>query len=342
MELASLRFGAENIATRFLRVSAGDDVGLMSWQASELSVLLAAAVSGAGGNPVTVDLSDLKDAGQVRATTTLTRRMAHLTSSVLLAKHGIPPRLSMGILDTAVHLRLRHLHLTRIDPRLFIQSYRADPDLIARINERVVHHLTGARALSVSSRAGTRLEIRLDHAYPLLAADGRPEPARPDNLPSGTVNFHPARVDGVFVADRGAIGAVRPDTALLRRHPLTFHIENGVVVEVESRAPELATLIKENYAKLHKHALHVGLIAVPTNYVIRSETGLEVQDALLPGVNVILGYSNEAASRAPFKCPVQLRLFARGLTVSAGAVQLVKEGRLVDGLVRDVDPFRAC
>lgn len=339
MDQRTLRHGADNIARRFLAVAPNERVALLSWNADSLRALVASAVTEAGAQPALVDLSDLADASQPRASTALASRLAGCSASMLLAEHGIPPALSMATLDAVTRARIRHLHLTRVDPRLFAQSYRADPELIAQINERVVARLEGARSLEVTSASGTALTVRLDARYPLLASDGRPEPGRPDNLPSGTVHFHPASVDGVLVADRGAIGAVRPDPSLLRRYPLRFHFAGGRVERVESDSAELLETV-EDYRRRDENAMRVGIVAFPTNYVIRSETGLEVQDALLPGVNVILGYSNAEATKAPFKCPIQLRLFGRRQDVKVGGAGIVEAGRLSDELVGEIDPFR--
>ena len=339
LDARSLRSGAENIVRRFLCVEPGEKVGLLSWNADPLRSVVAAAVAEAGAEPVAIDTDDLLAASQPRATAALSTRLARCTTSVLLAEHGIPPALSMAVLDVAARMQLRHLHLTRIDPRLFGQSYRADPERIAQINQRLIAQLEGARTVEVTSASGTELKVRLDARHPLLACDGRPAPGRPDNLPSGAVHVHPASVDGIFVADRGAIGAVRPDPAMLRRHPLRFHFSAGRAERVESDSAALLEVV-EDYRGRHEHAMRVGSVAFPTNYVIRSESGLEVQDALLPGLNVNLGYSNAEATNAPYRCPIQLRLFGRRMDVRAGSVPLVEGGRLTDALVGEIDPFR--
>lgn len=339
VDARSLRHGADNIVRRFLAVEPHEKVGLLSWNADPLRSLVASAVAEAGAEPVPIDTADLLAASQPRATAALSTRLARCTTSVLLAEHGIPPALSMAVLDVAARMQLRHLHLTRIDPRLFTQSYRADPERIAQINQRVIARLAGARTLEVTSASGTELTLRLDARYPLLAYDGRPGPGRPDNLPSGAVHVHPASVDGVFVADRGAIGAVRPDPALLRRHPLRLHFAAGRAERVDCDSATLLEAV-EDYRSQHEHAMRVGLVAFPTNYVIRSESGLEVQDALLPGLNVNLGYSNAEVTNAPYRCPIQLRLFGRRMDVRAGSVPLVEAGRLTEALVGELDPFR--
>lgn len=339
MNPRTLRQGADNIVQRCLALKPGERVGLLSWNADALRDVVAAAARDAGGDAVIVDIDDLVDASESRATIALMGRLARCGASVLLAEHGVPPGLSMGVLKSAEQLSLRHLHLTRIDPRLFGQSYRADPARIAQINARMAAQLEGARVLEVTSPAGTQLTVRLEARYPIGSMSGRPEPGRPDNLPSGSVIFHPASVDGAFVADRGAIGAVRPDPALVRRYPLTVHFEAGRARKVESRSAELVAIV-EGFFGRHEHAARVGLVALPTNYLVRSETGMEVQDGLLPGVNVGLGYSSPSSTHAPYHCPIQLRLFGRRIDARVGDALLVSAGRLTREVVGDLDPFR--
>lgn len=334
-----LQRGADNVVQHVLRVTEGEEVALFEWEAARFRDVFRDAVRRAGGVPVPIDTSDLAEASEAQATAAITRRAGDATASILCAAHGIPPALSMAVLALASQRRLRHLHLTRIDARLFSQSYRADPERIARLNARVVEAIEAAGSLQATSDAGTDVRIGTSARYPLLSSDGRPGPGEPDNLPSGSVLFHPATVDGVFVADRGALGAIRPDPTELRRHPLRVYLERGRAVRFESGSDAIAELAR-GYATQHPDATRVGIVAFPTNYVIRSETRLEVQDALLPGLNIILGFSHHRATRAPYQCPIQLRLFGRRLDVRAGDAPLVERGRHADSLASEIDLFR--
>lgn len=336
VDRSSIRRGADNVVREVVRVGRGEPVALMSWRAHALSEVMAEAIAAQGGQPMPVVIADLEHTAQARVAHLLDERLLGCTASMLLAVHGIPPPISMAILDTVERLGLRHLHLTRIEPRLFVHGYRADPDRIARINARVASALEGARTLHVTSAAGTDLRVRLDPSFPILESNGRPDPGRPENLPAGSVQFHPAGVEGVLVADRGAVGAVRPDPALVRACPLRVTFEHGAAVHVASDSDELTTAAL-GYLRMHENAPRVGIIALPTNYAIDAETGIEVQDALLPGLNVMLGYSNPTQTMALHRCPVQLRLFARDLDVVAGGTVLVRAGCLADELVDDAE-----
>lgn len=333
---ASERRGAENVIRRCLAVTPGERVALLSWQAAPLARWLEGAIGAADARAESVSCDTAPASGLERW---LEAAIGDASASVLVAKHGLPPALSMAMLAVARRRRLRHLHLTRADARLFAQSYRAEPELVAEINGRVRDALEGSRQLRARSAAGTDLTVTLDRAYPVLTSDGRPAPGKPDNLPAGHVFFHPASVSGTFAPDRSLIGAIRIGRDRAPSARIRFELEGGRVRAVHCDDEELRGEI-ERYLVSHSNAGRVGIVALPTNYLVRAESGLEVQDALLPGLGVGLGYSHEGETRAPFACPVQLRLLGRRMDVEAGARVLVQAGRLADDLVAGIDPFR--
>ena len=328
--------GAENVVRRCLAVQPGERVVLLSWRAAGLVGWLESACVDAGAVPVVIATDAHASASDVGRW--VDRALEGATASVLLAEHGVPPPLSMAVLDAAKRKSLRHLHLTRADQRLFEQSYRAEPQRIAELNERVRAVLTAATELRARGDNGTDLRVGLSRAFPLLSAEGQPRPGHADNLPSGFVFFHPGSVEGTITADRGLLGAIRIGRDRLRA-PVTFHVENGRLRELRCEDAALRAEI-EGYLASHVHAPRVGLVSLPTNYVVRTESGLDVQDALLPGLGLSLGYTDHESTKAPFACPVQLRILSRKLDVTAGPRVLVRAGRLESDLVRDVDPFR--
>lgn len=319
-----------------LAVQPGERVVLLSWRTAPLMRLLEAACIEAGVKPTVIATEAHASAPDVERW--VNQVLEGATASALLAEHGVPPPLSMAVLDAAKKKSLRHLHLTRAELRLFEQSYRAEPERIAELNERVRAVLAASVEVQARGDNGTDLRVGLARSLPLLSANGRPAAGRPDNLPSGFVFFHPGTVEGTMTADRGLLGAIRIGRDRLRA-PVTFQIEGSRVREVRCEDAALRGEI-EGYLSSHVHAPRVGLVSLSTNYVVRAESGLDVQDALLPGLGLSLGYTDHEHSKAPFACPVQLRILSRKLDVSAGGRALVRAGRLESDLVRDIDPFR--
>lgn len=326
--------GAENVIAQCLAVRAQERVAILGWRTRHLVPLLAVACRKVGAEPLIHDAEDVPSPPSF-----VEQAVEGSSASVLLAAHGVPPVLSMAMLDVARRRALRHLHLTRADVRLFEQSYRAEPSRIADLNARVRDVLARARTVEARGTNGTSIVVQLSATLPLLSADGRPAAGKPDNLPSGFVFFHPAGVNGVVVADRGLIGAIRVGRDRLAKTPVRFEIEGGVLRSFTTTDVGLRREI-EGYLAAHPNAARVGLVSLPTNYVVRAESGVEVQDALLPGLGISLGYSDHEHTRASFSCPVQLRILSRKLDVTAGARRLVSAGRMTDDLVQGIDPFR--
>jgi hypothetical protein len=216
---------------------------------------------------------------------------------------------------------------------------RADPDVIAKMNDRLVERLQAPSRVRVSCATGTSLEIGLAAQYPLLAATGRPEPGRPENLPTGVVYTHPATVSGTFVADRAVVGeGLRTSAMALRRAPVRVTFQLGRVADVACDDAATREAIAR-YLSSHADAGRVGIVVWPTNYLVRSEFGVEVQDALLPGLNFDLGFSLSEFTRAPYDAPVQLRLQARRLDVEVNGDPIVVGGRFAPSLMDGIDPL---
>jgi hypothetical protein len=211
--------------------------------------------------------------------------------------------------------------------------------VLAKINARIIQLLRPPSRLLVTSSAGTELEIGFSASYALVSANGRPSRGLADNLPSGSVYTYPGSVSGRFVVDRGLFNSELVSPVSLRRHPVTFTFADGRVSGVETDDPDLAKQIEKHFAT-HARASMVGHVTIPTNYLVRSEIGVQAQDNLLPGLNVSLGFSASKLTNAPVDAPVQLTLLGRKVSVSANGKPIVTEGRFEQHVVAGLDPFR--
>jgi hypothetical protein len=317
-------------------------VHLLTYRADAMYERMARAVADAGGVAVRIDLEALNtDALTPTALAArLEPRLKTATATVLLAPDRPSPALSMGIAQLAERMKARHLHLLGVDERVLEQSARADPDLLATVNERLIAALELPCVIRVTSEAGTELEVRLAHPHPLVSSNGRPEPGTSENLPAGLVYTHPSRVTGTLVVDRAAFGPGSPiDRAAVRRAPPRVRFAGNRVDGFEAADPAVTTAL-EAYLASHPDAGRVGMIVLPTNYLVRSEVGIDRQDMLLPSMNVSLGFASQATTKAAYEAPVQMVLLGKKQTVEVGGRRLVENGRLEDALVEGIDPFR--
>jgi hypothetical protein len=170
--------------------------------------------------------------------------------------------------------------------------------------------------------------VTIDGRFPLLARAGRPTAEEADNLPTGLVAVHPSTIDGVFVADRGFhTSGIRVDARAVRRAPLHVTLADGRISSVTSSDPSLVDEV-QRYMESHPNAPRVSLVALPTNPLVTAEIGIDVHDALLPGLNVLFGFSQTQRSKAPFDAPVQMRMHAMALDVETERGLIVAAGRL--------------
>ncbi len=334
--------GARNVIGRCLCVRPGETVHILTYRADSLYVLMARAVAEADARVVRVPIEALDTEGATvpDLMTKLAPLVEGATATMLLAPDRPSPPMSVAIAKTAEKIRARHLHLLQVDERLLGQSLRADPDLLAIVNARLSTALAPPCQLRVTSDTGTDLEVRLALSHPILSSSGRPSRGTSENLPAGLVYTHPARVSGTLVVDRAMFGpGTTLDRALVRRSPAKVRFTASRLTSFECADPMVEQAL-EHYLQSHPDASRVGLLVFPTNYLARSDVGIDRQDMLLPGMSVSLGYASSETTKASYDAPVQMVLLGRRQTVEIGARKLVDGGRLEDGLVDGIDPFR--
>lgn len=333
--------GADNLATRCLRVRPGEVVRVFTYQADAVFEIVTRALERAGGRVQRIELEPFaRDATTARAQVATAAGFAGATASLFLAAPSIPTSLSIAVLQAAERARARHLHVPSAEIRVLGQSARADPDLLSVINARLITLLRPPVRVRTTGENGTDVDITLGPQFPLVSMTGRPEPGETDNLPSGYVYTFPQQIYGVFIADRGIkCSQMRLTSAELRRNPVKFTILDGRVTEVSCGDASVCAAVEEHLAS-HPNAAKVGQVAFPTNYLARFEIGFDMQDRLLPGMYLGLGFTAAEVTRAPFEAPVQMLALGRRLTVEVRGQRIVHAGRLENSLVEGIDPFR--
>jgi len=248
----------------------------------------------------------------------------------------VPGTLTAYFVELAKRRGCRQVYISYADPLLLEHSLCADPAVIAEINTRLSGVLGRARELKVESPSGTDIRIELSAAFPLIQGDGRAESGQITWLPAGQVFTHPKLIEGVFVADRLlwiASSAGLTPYQIDRNAPPRFVIERSRVTSVTCEDAATAAAI-DAYLASERLAARVGMIVLPTNYKLVSETGHRNQDRLLPGLNIHLGHAEAARTRAPFETNVMMAMYGRQQTVSVEGTKLIDAGRLSATLAR--------
>ncbi len=329
--------GAEVLARECLRAKSGERIVLLDAGPAEVVSLVVAALRATGAIVRLESMSALKDLDTTKAKEKLRELLQNANASLMIAEGNVAQALSTTVVRIADELRTRHLHLPNTALKVFATSIRTEPALLKNINDRVGAILKASRRVSVKSDAGTALELTLGAEYPVCKDHGCPEPGNWDNLPSGFVYFFPASVNGIFVTDRILQGhECKWSGTTLRRAPLRVAFKNGLVQSFECDSAEIQ-LSFERYLAAHRFAGRVGFASIPTNPLAMVELGNSGHDTLLPGLKLHIGFSNAAATKAPFDCDVGVQLTARKLSVSTESQTLVDNGRLVSALITPVE-----
>lgn len=319
---------ADLVAQRCLEVKPGERVAILAFGAEIAAPILARALEKLGAVVSRVALGTFEDPGStVLADSTVRSALAGAQASIYVADPGAPTHLSLSVLRAVAKEKTRHVHLPGVTPKVLARAV-ADPADIERINERISELLAAPCTMRARGPGGTDLRVTIDGRFPLLARAGRPTADESDNLPTGLVAFHPSTIEGVFVADRGFhASGLRVDARAVRRAPLHVTLSDGRIAGVTSSDPSLVDEV-HRYMESHPNASRVSLVALPTNPLVTSEIGIDVHDALLPGLNVLFGFSQTQRSRAPFDAPVQMRMHAMALDVETDRSVIVAAGRL--------------
>lgn len=335
----SVERGVENVVRACLQVVPGERVALMTHDADDVARLFTVALERARTRVIRVPLEPW--AGRTTTTTTpgIAASITGCSASMVLARN-LPGPVSLAALQAARRIGTRHLHAIGVERRLLGQSFRADPERLAALNQEMRALVQRGSEITVKSAAGTHLRVGTAPAFPILALDGRPTKVAFDNLPAGFLLLHPASVEGVFVADRALVSAAfGAEPSLVRRVAPQFHVARGRVEKVVCGDPGLEERIQA-YLESHVHAPRVGTVWIPTNYLVRTEIGVGPQDALLPGLVLSLGFSASERTRAPWDAPVQLRLLGRKHTLEVGGRTPVRDGRFEAWFADGLDPLR--
>lgn len=335
------RRGADNLVQSHLRLQPGERLVLFHLEAAEVLSVLREALRDAGGELIDAPLEAWRDSGTDDAFERFVKSHAADADASLYVSSVTGPVFARAqrLIQTLEGTRVRHLHVPGVSLRMLGGSLRADPTLIERINERLAEHLETGKVLHVKSPKGTDLEVELRHSYPIVRYCGVPEPGSWDSVPTGAVSFHSPAVSGTFVADRIVSGThvERPNASLFRR-PLTLTISGGRLRDHQSDDEELVRELRDHLAS-DADADYVGFVSMSTNYLTRNELKVFANDALLPGLRLMLGYSDPHKTKAPRSASVWATFHGRKHTVSVDGRVIVREGRIDAQWTQGILPF---
>ncbi|MGE0324964.1 MAG: aminopeptidase [Polyangiaceae bacterium] len=253
---------------------------------------------------------------------------AHASVFVASAPHN-----ELGMRQHLLHLvkqhGVKHAHMPSISSLAFTRGLRLDYREVESAGRRVLDKLSGARALQVTSPAGTNLEVLLPPRARWFPQLGVLEPGRWGNLPAGALYTNPEHVSGRFVANASVGEFFGARHGLLQDTPVHLVLERGRVTRLTCpQAPELQRDIVRMLA-CSENSSRVGLICIGVNPSIPTATGEALVDQNLPGLHLSIGDPAAKVTGAGWSAPTAFAACQAFSSVLIEDVPLIERGQLL-------------
>jgi aminopeptidase len=265
----------------------------------------------------------------------LRRAMRVAQSSVFVAS---APPLELMMREELFHLvqgnSIRHAYMPNVTSRSFVQSMALDYDRVCLWGRRMQARLDVARRLSVSSPAGTNLELSFNAPSSWVSQLGEIVPGKCVALPAGVLYGVPASIDGVFVANASVGEFFGARHGLLASTPIRFTIEGGRVVSAEAPAAEELERDVRSMLEFAPNSDRIGVVAVGVNMGIVSPTGNSAIDEKTPGLHLIVGSptGRHPGASVPWSARTSFSACQASARVAVDGEVLIESGKVVSVL----------
>jgi aminopeptidase len=225
------------------------------------------------------------------------------TSQVSIFAVEVQPnelRSRMEMTDVVNRRRMRHAHMVNITAEIMTQGMRADFLAVDRLSQAVLDRVREATYVRATTPAGTDIYAQLTPDYRWFKTSGIISQEKWGNLPGGECFTSPLEVNGVFVVD-GVVGDfLCARYGILRKTPLTIHIEANRITKVSCDNKDLE---RDFWAYTHtdENSDRVGEFAIGTNIGVDHVIGNILQDEKFPGIHIAFGDPYGAHTGAPWK-----------------------------------------
>ena len=238
----------------------------------------------------------------------------------------------MQMTDIVNRRRMRHAHMVNITAEVMTQGMCADFNLIDRLSQAVLDKAREATYIRATTAAGTDIHALLSPEYRWFKTSGIISAEKWGNLPGGECFTAPLEVNGVFVVD-GVVGDfLCTRYGILRKTPLTIHIEENRITRVASENKDLE---RDFWAYTHtdENSDRVGEFAIGTNIGVKRVIGNILQDEKFPGVHIAFGDPYGAHTGARWKSSTHIDVVGLGFNIwlgdAHGEEQIMRDGNFL-------------
>jgi hypothetical protein len=316
--------GVSSFLDKYLHLGAGDNVILLyARSAREPSAWVAAEIESRGIPVTLLDLDSLSPATILSFSERVVKEYSGLDSQssrivVLCLEYEIviPSAWIRKVLDPFAGKKIEIFRTIMTSAEFFRQGVTISPAKLSDMNGGLLRSLRSTERFTVTSSSGSELEVTLDpQRYRWVSSRGIAREGAFVLLPAGEVATYPARISGTLVAD-GAFNstAFTKLDARLGSHPVTFHIDNGIMVDYRCENASVNKLI-ERFLQV-PNACRVGELGFGTNFGIDHFISLNSHlNERYPGVHIGFGQSNQRTGTV-HSCDVHVDFIASDCTIN--------------------------
>lgn len=232
------------------------------------------------------------------------------------------------MIKTVERCKLRHAHMPNFIEAMMSQGMASDYDAIQKLSKQVFDIVSPAKAIRVTTPAGTDFVAEFSQNYKWIISDGDIRPGEWSNLPDGEVFTAPVTANGVVVVD-GCFGDFfNKKYGDLQATPLTYELKDGRCVEgsVKCDHAALRQEFEEYTFNTDEHSNRAGEFAIGTNIGLKSIIGNLLQDEKFPGVHLALGNPYPEKTGAPWSSDAHNDGILRKPTITVDGRVIMKDG----------------
>ena len=193
--------------------------------------------------------------------------------------------------------RIKHGHMPGVTEEVLRVGFGEDYQTVIDLTHRVYDALQGARSARVVTPTGSDFRAEFNPGYLWIPSDAIIKPGTFGNIPSGEVFTCVETCEGKIVIDGEVGDYLLEKYGILRKNPITLHVENGRVVAIECSNKSLERDIRK-YIEIDENGNRVGEWSVGTNTNVQNFIGNLLIDEKFPGVHIALGSGYPKKTRA--------------------------------------------
>jgi len=224
------------------------------------------------------------------------------------------------VLEVVTEQKIRHAHMPAITDEVFVDGLSMNYREVAKLIEILIALAEKNNSITMTSPAGTNLEI--NYTTPLIfdKMDGLIIPNRWQNLPSGQLIIYPDDVSGIYVIDRN-IGDWFEHKFDVTEHPITLVIEDGRVRTINCDNKRLEREVGL-FLRSSDNSGRISELVIGANLGLTKDRPNSLLDSYRPSASLVLGGFNHS-QKVNWSSATILPVFGNNASLFIGARQIM-------------------